>query len=292
MASPSRSSLSRCPSRSTIRPFLSRTISTSSSILDPDRTLGRILSAGERRLQPALDRAADCLGYGPSAVVRRLLTLLQKAHIQEREHFEYAASIAADNLVPVTGAEGDLDPVLQALINTVCFPCPACHHPLSQTLSVVGPDCRALLSRLLGYARLVASVSSDVARAERTVSSQSSHPELSIRTLTLKFVTVLVIADEAFRDYIIQINAIQLVEECRMLALLNRRGGDDVVSSFCLQMLREPYGILFFVEPHCLNVIRFRPDQPDFSVKQDHCVAYIKTATSGPGLRTIVENTL
>ena len=171
MAFPSAdSSLRRIPSTVTIRSFMTNTDSTMSGIPGPGRTLGRMLSAGGRRIEPALNRVAELLGYGPGAVVRRLLPLIQEEHVRSGAHFQHAGDMAGEDFVPATGAGGNLDPVLQTLINMVCFPCPVCSELSFSSLSVVKPRCRALLSRLIGYARLVVSLGFDIASADKTAS--------------------------------------------------------------------------------------------------------------------------
>lgn len=138
-----------------------------SGILGPGRTVDQMLSAGGRRLQPALNRTVDLLGYGPSAVVRRLIKLIREEHDQTDMHRAWVGTLREDNRVEPSGAEGDLDPVLQALIDMVCFPCPVCENHLFSGPWVVGPKCHALLIRLLDYARSVTSIHPDIACAER-----------------------------------------------------------------------------------------------------------------------------
>ena len=120
---------------------------------------------------------------------------------------------------------------------------------------------------------------------------RSSHPEASIRTLTLHFVTLLVIGDEYFRDYFIQHDIIQLVEGCQMLALLNRLDEEYAAASFCLQMLREPCSILFSIEPHRLSVVGHHHCE-GYVDNEDRCTVYVRSVTSGRGFCALIENTL
>ena len=81
MASPSAGDHTqrKVPSRYTVS-LLSRTNSTVSNITGAGRFVGSLLSAAARRIEPALNRAAERLGFGPIPLVRRLLTLILERH--------------------------------------------------------------------------------------------------------------------------------------------------------------------------------------------------------------------
>lgn len=151
MASPSGGSRVRRPlSILTIGSLLSRTDSTVSGIPGPGRTLDRMLSAGGRRLEPALNRAADLLGYGPGAVVRRMIILLHQEHGRTEAHIQKFGTTTFRYRFP---SNTDPDEVMEALVDTVCEPCRGCHMPVLSSLSEIGSECRALSVRLLEYAK-------------------------------------------------------------------------------------------------------------------------------------------
>jgi hypothetical protein len=71
--------LSQLPSNVSFS-IVTDTNSTTSSIYGPGRTIGAILSASGRRLEGLFNRTAERLGYGPNAVMQRILTSLRTSH--------------------------------------------------------------------------------------------------------------------------------------------------------------------------------------------------------------------
>ena len=64
--------------------LLSRTDSTVSGIPGPGRLVGDFLHHAGRRIEPALSRAAERLGFGPTPLVRRLLILIVERHKKKK----------------------------------------------------------------------------------------------------------------------------------------------------------------------------------------------------------------
>lgn len=127
--------------------LLTGTNSTVSGIRGPGRLVGRVLSAGGRRIEPVLSRAAEMLGYGPNVVARRLVALIRAQHSCGRRRLgdqvdEPLTELAADEGPPATP--------MQSLINIACHPCQECRGPILDVFAV-NQEATGLLSKLLEY---------------------------------------------------------------------------------------------------------------------------------------------
>jgi hypothetical protein len=60
--------------------IMTDTNSTTSSIFGPGRSVGALLSASGRRFEGMVNRTAERLGYGPNAIMTRLLNCLRQSH--------------------------------------------------------------------------------------------------------------------------------------------------------------------------------------------------------------------
>lgn len=145
-----RGHLRRIPSNLIAVSLLTRTNTTLSDIPGPGRTLGRILYAGGRRLEPILSRAANAIGYGPSAVVRKILALVERAHIASPNHRQTCSNDDSKWLFP--SVPGISDTTILSLVYVVCRPCRGCLLPVLHG-STTGRTVKGLLGVLLKYTR-------------------------------------------------------------------------------------------------------------------------------------------
>lgn len=123
-----------------------------SGIPGPGRILGKILSAGGRHLERALDRAAVSLGYGPAATIRDLVMLLQEDHCRTETH---RRSNDPENYIATRSLRYHPDPdeFVQELVGTVSNPCRDCRMPVPSSLAEIGSEFHAMSAQLLAYTR-------------------------------------------------------------------------------------------------------------------------------------------
>lgn len=135
--------LRRRPSNLTAS-FITGTDSTTSNIYGPGRVVGKLLSSSGRRLENLLGRTAQRLGYGPPALVYRLLTRLREQH----GRFNHYGRVGAKP-PPVASAPPETGVILEDIICLANEICPTCGVPTMRNV-VLGPECRDILGRLLG----------------------------------------------------------------------------------------------------------------------------------------------
>jgi hypothetical protein len=141
--------LRRIHSNLTIGSLLTATDSTESDIRGPGRLVGRALLASGKRIEPALSRAAEFLGYGPNAIVRKLVMLIKEGHCRGKFHSD------SRGYLQDARSFRDKETPRDELLDLICYPCRNCRQTLLDTLSYKEDSIIRLLGKLLEYTTCV-----------------------------------------------------------------------------------------------------------------------------------------
>lgn len=218
--------LRRVPSRYTAS-LLSRTDSTVSGISGAGRTVGDLLYSAGRRIEPVLSRAAERLGFGPTPLVRRLLTMIVNRHNKDCELHLDQGTISAETILFLAHS-----------------PCPDCSEPidfgldgLKNAVTVV----ESVFAKLLEYLQSVAKSSNrHVFGSPSLLTHVPSHSEPSTRQLALYYIAVLSQAHENFCDWFTELGAVSIIQDLEILSrdpFENRWNGLAIPSAQCLEVL-------------------------------------------------------
>jgi hypothetical protein len=105
--------------------IVTNTDSTTSSIFGPGRTIGALLSASGRRFEEMVNKTAERLGYGPNAVMTRLLNLVRQAHERSRICKDSGPNSGPSSSRSALPFADLLDSAMLLGSST----CPRCHRP-------------------------------------------------------------------------------------------------------------------------------------------------------------------
>lgn len=124
--------------------FLTGTDSTTSDNYGPGRIVGRLLVSSGRRLERFINRTAAKMGFGPNAIVHRVLCLLHERHA--RMHDSSSSPKDARRSGP---ASQEYVALLNQIVDLASVPCDRCHRPrlLHQSASI--RDCKGYLIKLI-----------------------------------------------------------------------------------------------------------------------------------------------
>jgi hypothetical protein len=180
--------LRRVPSDLTVSVQNTDTNSTSSSVYGPGQPIGALFSAGGKRLEVLVSRAAERLGYGPNAAVQRLLGAVRAAHARACRPASRNARVSAAGAGPPTLDTAALVDEIADLASTLC---PACHRPFLAGVPLP-PDVVDGLQKLLSFMRKT---------------------NASACYLAARYLQVLAMADEGLRLLLLRSAAVPILEE-------------------------------------------------------------------------------
>lgn len=136
--------LRRLPSHLTLS-LASGTDSTTSGIPGPGRALGALLSAYGKRVESILSRTAQYMGFGPHAIVQRILAVLHKYHAQRCP--------SSPELLSTSMRSSSTNPsILIGRLLELCAVCRRCRCPHITETAMEG-ECTLLLTQLLKYTK-------------------------------------------------------------------------------------------------------------------------------------------
>jgi hypothetical protein len=160
------------------------TNSTVSGIPGPGRTLGILLSGGGRRVESAINRTVERLGYSPNAIMQRILALLRVWHVYNCQGPQFAKPswVAPEFSVLIEEA---------AILSSEL--CSTCRCFYFQKIPNVDLDLRitSQLKKLLEFLQ---------------------HKVISTRCLAAHYLYALVIMDTSICDALLKAEAVQALE--------------------------------------------------------------------------------
>lgn len=119
------------------------------------------------------------------------------------------------------------------------------------------------------------------------------HSEPSTRFLAVSYVSVLAVACESLRLWLVGLGgqrAIQLAQTLSYQGLQEGRDYYENLTIFCLESLQDASDLLLAIEPHCLDVEHPSYADTHFFERHQRYHAYMSEPAVQAGLRTLVNN--